>query len=227
MDAAARLADCATGRDGWRLAVSLGISLAVHCAALGFPGLSGFSQIAARDGRPLQLTARLVPGVPGSRPVAAAAIADGAIHRPESAPPGKQEPSPPPLGLATAAVNGLIPGPWYYPARYLHRRPTVLKPIRPTYPPEAETISGQVQLLLLINESGGVDSYHIVESQPPGIFDNTVIDAFARERYAPGLITGYPVKSQLLVEVVFEPGTAPQASLLPALPRQGIQQPLR
>lgn len=192
----------------------------MHCAALSFPGLSGFSQIPAQDDRPLRLTAHLIPS---PRPVVVPNLAGSTIHRPELASTEKQKSSPPPFGMATAAVNGLIPGPWYYPARYLHRRPTLLKPIRPSYPPEAETIPGQVQLLLLINESGGVDSYHIIEAQPPGIFDDAVIDAFARERYAPGLITGYPVKSQLLVEVIFEPGSAPQANLLPALPGQRVQ----
>ncbi len=74
-------------------------------------------------------------------------------------------------------------------------------------------------LLLLINESGAVDTYRIIESQPPGIFDSTVTDAFVRERYAPGMITGYSVKSQLLVEVIFEPGATPKASILPGLPQ--------
>lgn len=205
---------------GWRLVISLGISLAVHCAALSFSGLSGFSRLPAQDDRRLRLTALLIPS---PLPVVVPNMAGGTIHRSESSSNEEQKSAPLPFGVAAMAVNGLIPGPWYYPSRYLHRRPTPLKPIRPTYPPEAETIPGQVQLLLLINESGSIDSYHIIESQPPGIFDNAVIDAFARERYAPGLITGYPVKSQLLVEVIFEPGTAPQASLLPALPRQGVQ----
>lgn len=118
---------------------------------------------------------------------------------------------------ATVSVTGLFPGPWYYAARYLHRRPTPLKPIQPVYPPNAGHLSGQVVLLLLINERGTVDSYQIIESQPPGRFDDPVIEAFTHETYAPGLITGYPVKSQLLVEVVFEPGALPEANILPDL----------
>ncbi len=118
---------------------------------------------------------------------------------------------------ATVSVTGLFPGPWYYAARYLHRRPTPLKPIRPVYPPKAEHLSGQVVLLLLINERGAVDSYQIIESQPSGRFDDPVIEAFTHEIYAPGLITGYPVKSQLLVEVIFEPGALPEANILPDL----------
>jgi protein TonB len=122
-----------------------------------------------------------------------------------------------------AQPTGLFPGPWYYAARYLHRRPTPLKPIRPAYPPETENLSGQVVLLLLINERGTVDTAHIIESQPPGRFDDLVIKAFAHETYAPGLITGYPVKSQLLVEVIFEPGALPETSILPDLTQYKIK----
>ncbi|MBI5861491.1 MAG: TonB family protein [Rhodocyclales bacterium] len=147
---------------------------------------------------------------------------EGASLRSESQPPenvsapaGTLPPAPAASSLSTQMVSGLLPGPWYYAARYLHRRPTPLKPIRPNYPPEAENLRGQVMLLLLINERGTVDTYHIVESQPPGVFDDAVSDAFTREQYAPGLITGYPVKSQLLVDVTFEPGSAPTAIILP------------
>ena len=120
---------------------------------------------------------------------------------------------------ATSPANGLFPGPWYYPARYLHRHPSPLKPIWPEYPPEAQTLSGQIVLLLMINEKGSVDSYRVIESQPPGVFDGAVVNAFSREAYAPGLITGYPVKSQLLVEITFEPGVLPKTNILPGMPQ--------
>ncbi|MBK9020650.1 MAG: TonB family protein [Sulfuritalea sp.] len=109
---------------------------------------------------------------------------------------------------------GIVTGSWYYAARYLHRRPTPLKPIRPDYPPLTNTLSGRVVLLMFINQQGGVDSHRILESTPRGTFDEEVLKSFANERYAPGLISGFPVKSQLLVEVVFEPGKAPRTGLL-------------
>ncbi len=74
-------------------------------------------------------------------------------------------------------------------------------------------------LPLLINEQGKVDTYRILEAEPSGIFDNEVVAAFTHERYAPGLIASRPVRSQLLVEVVFEPGAIPQANVLTDFPR--------
>jgi TonB family protein len=116
--------------------------------------------------------------------------------------------------------GGIVSGAWYYSARYLHRRPTPLKPIRPDYPPFTNTLSGRVVLLMFINKQGGVDSHRILESTPRGTFDEEVLKSFVNERYAPGLISGFPVKSQLLVEVVFEPGKAPRTGLLLDAPTQ-------
>lgn len=115
---------------------------------------------------------------------------------------------------------GIVTGSWYYAARYLHRRPTPLKPIRPDYPPFTNSLSGRVVLLMFINQQGGVDSHRLLESTPRGIFDEEVLKSFVNERYAPGLISGFPVKSQLLVEVVFEPGRAPRTGLLLDAPQQ-------
>jgi protein TonB len=116
-------------------------------------------------------------------------------------------------------ANGLLAGPWYYPPRYLHRLPSPLHPIKPEYPPAAQAIAGRIVLVMLLNEKGGVDDYRIEASEPPGVFEDAAIQAFTRETYAPGMITGYPVKSQMLVEVRFEPGEAPQTTVLPALPQ--------
>jgi TonB family protein len=105
----------------------------------------------------------------------------------------------------------MFPGPWYYPARYLHRRPTPLKPIWPDYSESLDDQHGRVRILLLINEEGYVDQHRIEVSDPPGMFDAAVVAAFTAARYAPALIAGYKVKSQLLAEVSFEPGAPPRA----------------
>lgn len=107
-------------------------------------------------------------------------------------------------------ATGSVFGPWYFSARYLHRRVSPLKPVRPAFPPFTSHISGRVVLLLFINELGGVDSHRIVASEPVDVFDASVAEAFLGARYAPGLITGHAVKSQLLVEVSFEPGEEPR-----------------
>lgn len=111
-------------------------------------------------------------------------------------------------------LSGVVSGPWYYPARYLHRRTVPLKPIRPAYPRLTGDATGRVYLLMFVNERGTVDSYRILKAEPAGMFEDIVIASFVKETYAPGLITGQAVKSQLLVEVSFEPGTEARVSVL-------------
>lgn len=114
-------------------------------------------------------------------------------------------------------------GPWYYPARYLHRHVTPLHPIRPDYPEASQRIAGHVVILLFVNEHGGVDRHEILAAEPAGIFEGAVIEAFAlHARYAPGLITGYPVRGQLRAEVLFMPGEIPTATFPLIDPSQTI-----
>jgi len=118
----------------------------------------------------------------------------------------------------TRGSNGLFSGPWYYPARYLHRHPSPLKPIWPDYPASAQNIAGRVTITLFINEEGRVDQYRIGESDPNGIFDSAVIRAFTEANYVPGMIADVPVKSQLVAEVSFTPGAPPRMQLAPGTP---------
>ncbi len=118
-----------------------------------------------------------------------------------------------------AGPSGIVSGPWYYPASYLHRRPTPLRPILPNYPRFVSEVAGRVVLLLLINPQGTVDTFRVMDAKPAGVFEQTVIAAFVSERYAPGLILRHPVRSQLLIEVIFEPGSSPQTNVLSDSPR--------
>jgi hypothetical protein len=103
-------------------------------------------------------------------------------------------------------ANGLFIGPWYYAAQYLHRRPSPLAPIRPEYPALSDGEMHVIRILLMINASGTVDSYRIVAGESGTPFSIAVVHAFSNASYAPGLIAKMPVKSQLLAEVVFNPG---------------------
>lgn len=214
-----------------RLLGSLATSVAVHLVILSATGLMAFRLLPQPEGSNHgHLTAVLLPPLPSS--IQPQGIAESTPHSvvaptPSGSDATPTEPRPaegasgnisklPPAANA-AQTPGLFPGPWYYSARYLHRRPTPLKPIRPEYPKEEENTAGQVVVLLMINEQGTVDSYQLMESQPPGRFDDAVIEAFFHETYAPGLIANYPVKSQLLVEIRFEPGSLPVANILPGL----------
>lgn len=218
-----------------RLFASLGLSLVLHTAILQITPEGGqwmrgepipaavsmtvyLSPNADQSGAPPQSVA-----IPMAQDNGASASTLGEHNIPQPAL------SPAPQASATTSVSktpgptGMFPGPWYYPARYLHRRPTPLKPIWPAYPEELATISGRVIILLLINDAGAVDQYRIESSEPPGVFDASVIAAFTAAQYAPALITGYRVKSQLIAEVSFEPGAPPRADFSIMEPIRPIQ----
>lgn len=203
-----------------RLFVSLAMSLAAHVLVLsvapGFPaihaGTTGMAHSrpplvvslpSASRAKPVPQALAVVPKSPAAAPAVPAAME--ARTATSIASPQETAPAPP------TNPSGLFPGPWYYTSRYLHRRPSPLKPIWPEYPAAAGNVRGHVVILLLLNEQGEIDQYRITEAEPAGAFEASVIDAFTRAKYAPGLITGYPVKSQLLAEVSFEPGLPPQA----------------
>ncbi len=224
------------------LAPSLALSLIVHGIAWFWLGPAGFpaSSRGAAGAAP-QLSVTLVSAAapaPATEtaelPVPPVPLAASAASVPAVVPPAPKPPPPAaaagtsptvpaapavPPAPSAAGLSGVVSGPWYYAARYLHRSPTPLRPIRPDYPPLFSDVAGHVVLLLFINEQGGVDTYRIESAEPPQIFDEAVLRAFVRERYAPGLITGNPVKSQLLVEVSFQPGSEPVTGILLDSPR--------
>ncbi|MEO7008150.1 MAG: TonB family protein, partial [Caldimonas sp.] len=60
-------------------------------------------------------------------------------------------------------------------------------------------------LRLLISDAGHLDNVAVVRSYPVGLFDRAALAAFAQARFAPGMVRGTPVKSQLTIEVHFAP----------------------
>lgn len=98
-------------------------------------------------------------------------------------------------------------GPWYYAAQYLHQRPAPIAPIRPDYPALADANIHVVRILLLLSASGSVDGYRLLEGEKDTPFSKAVVQAFTTAAYVPGLIANTPVKSQLLAEVTFDPGS--------------------
>lgn len=134
-------------------------------------------------------------------------------------------------GLALAAAAGLLAGASLVPgldagkaradagsfwqrlwptAQYKHAseldaRPAALGEIQPVPPPGSEGQGGRVVARILINESGKADRVQIEASEPPGLFDASVVTAFGAARYRPGVKAGVPVKSQMRVEVRFAP----------------------
>ena len=67
--------------------------------------------------------------------------------------------------------------------------------ITPAYPEAAERagIEGYVVVAFTVSRSGGVENLRIVESTPPGVFDEAALRAGARLRFEPRLVSGEPV----------------------------------
>ncbi len=84
------------------------------------------------------------------------------------------------------------------PARPLSR-PT------PSYPPAARKnrTEGFVRVRLRVDAGGRVLDAVVVESEPPGVFDQVALDAARRYRFEPASRKGEPIESTLEQRIVF------------------------
>ncbi len=106
---------------------------------------------------------------------------------------------------ADRSAHGLADAPDYLSARLLSVGPRPLDDIQPQYPEAADLRTGKVVLRLLISDTGHVDDVAVVRATPPGLFDASALEAFAKARFSPGLAGGVAVKSQMTVEIEFVP----------------------
>ena len=109
------------------------------------------------------------------------------------------------LPRASTAESSLPPAPDYVPGIRLDPGPRPLEDIEPDYPDPVFLRQGTVVLRLLISDTGHVDDVAVVRSQPPGVFEESAVEAFGKARFAPGRAAGVPVKSQITVEIQFMP----------------------
>lgn len=98
----------------------------------------------------------------------------------------------------------------WYAARQLDVLPTALVEVQPAYPEAAaaQSIAGEVTLLLLVDEMGQVRERSVVESEPPGVFDEAALAAFRKVPFQPAMKDGRRVRSRVLVTVSFNPDSA-------------------
>jgi len=75
--------------------------------------------------------------------------------------------------------------------------PRPLSRTSPRYPPRAraDSVEGHVVLSLLVDVSGNVEKAKVVESQPPGVFDEAALEAVRQWRFEPATYEGAPVKA--------------------------------
>lgn len=113
----------------------------------------------------------------------------------------------PPSSSALPAVNvPLLVDPVYYTARQLDVQPRALDAINPVYPQDAiaRGASGWVQLQLKLDETGSVQDVEVSDASPPGIFDQSALDAFRNAHFAPAQKDGRAVKSLIVIKVRYE-----------------------
>lgn len=184
------------------------VSLVVHLLVVG--GLAVWFQGDDHNtARPALYTAVLLPApAPPEQkvrlPDAAAQMtaSSAGLSQPDAR---KQKPAAPVAEQQRPASRPMLPAaPEYKVRTALEKGPAPLFDVEPTYPKEAGGVQGRVVLRLLINESGMVDDAAVVSAFPSGLFEASALDAFRRAAFAPGQLLGFPVKSQLMIEVQFQ-----------------------
>lgn len=118
-----------------------------------------------------------------------------------------------PVPPAKAIVDHALPSlpmaidPTWYAARQLDLPPRPRHPVQVDYPPDARAhgLAGVVKLRLKIDEFGSLQEAVIEESDPPGVFDAAVLDAYRAAVFVPGKVDQRPVRAEIEVRVVFSP----------------------
>lgn len=117
-------------------------------------------------------------------------------------PPLPVAPPPPTAPLVIASPVDLN----YYRAREVDVHPRALRDIEPIYPPAADRNreSGTVRLQLKLEADGRVTDVDVINSTPPGVFDEAAVEAFKHAEFAPAFKAGRPVRALILIEVNFD-----------------------
>jgi protein TonB len=73
------------------------------------------------------------------------------------------------------------------------------------YPSTAASQAGEVALLAMIDERGGVQDVSVVKAEPAGYFEEPALQAIRAARFLPAQRDGRVVRSQIVVKLRFEP----------------------
>lgn len=197
-----------------RLGGFIAISIALHLAMVAGAGRLDFSARRFGDvpARP-DLHATLAPRDSAQVEPAPTSVHSGATETArESAPESAPTESPPRPGAAGAFAEetglALPAAEKWYTARELDVRAEPLTNVQLRYPENLrnEPVIGKVHLRLFIDERGVVRKMQIAASEPGGLFDEAAKQAWEDVRFSPALKNGAPVKSQKLLELIYQPG---------------------
>jgi protein TonB len=106
---------------------------------------------------------------------------------------------------APALEVPVLVDPTWYTATDLDLYPQALAPVDPPFPAAVSDVTGEVTVLLAIDEFGAVQDSSVVTAQPPGYFEESTLRAFKMARFAPAQRDGRPVRSRIVVKVRFAP----------------------
>jgi len=83
--------------------------------------------------------------------------------------------------------------------------PRPVRHVRPRYPSAAERkrIQGLVRIAFTVDTRGRVGKIEVLDSQPPGIFDEAAIASARRWRFVPGKVEGKPVNTRCSIVIRF------------------------
>jgi periplasmic protein TonB len=83
---------------------------------------------------------------------------------------------------------------------------TPIRQIKPMYPAKARrrNIEGWVKIGFVITSEGRVTDAHLIDSQPPHVFDNAALKAISRWKFKPQLIAGIPQQRSAEQKMVFK-----------------------
>lgn len=121
-------------------------------------------------------------------------------------PPAPAQAIPSPQSPLPTVDIPLIEDPTYYTAKQVDIHPLAVEPITPEFPEAAAAagIEGFVTLRLLIDATGMVREISVVDAQPPDTFEAAALNAFRNARFVAAQRNDRPVKSDVLIKVMFE-----------------------
>lgn len=105
-------------------------------------------------------------------------------------------------GSSGASSQGLSGG---YALGDVGRRPALLYGDKPEYPPLARRnrVQGSVMVRMLVSAQGVPGEITVVKSDPPGVFDSSVLRAVSAWRYSPAMKDGRAVPVWVVVPLLF------------------------
>jgi len=167
-----------------------------------------------KKGRPVEKAAPKpvlpLPRQGGNPPVKTPQLA---FPAPPPLPTGSLKPPTPALespGLQMAAVEkGDLQGPGLKSAYEMGEIDGPLTPVsqpRPPYPLRARRmgVEGWVRVQFLVTEQGTVEGVRVVDAEPAGVFEGSVLQCVASWRFTPGTVAGVPVKTRVGTTIRFQ-----------------------